>query len=173
MSSPGYFAIILSICVPLITGTCCFLILGLLALRHHQHYREEMLALRREANERSERFARRYNNYNTFTPRTPPPSLEIHVPSRAVSIIPHYCQEAGVVVVNNPGGPASHRRAASLPVIRVEDLPRRGSRLVPSTLSRPPMNRARRSSDPASTSKRPELPDEDEAGLVESPAEIL
>jgi hypothetical protein len=50
MDNPGSVAVALSICIPLIGGTCCLIILGLLVMRHHQRHHDEMIRLRREAN---------------------------------------------------------------------------------------------------------------------------
>lgn len=148
MDNPRYSVLVLSICVPLATGTCCFVLLGLLALRHHQQYRDEMIALRREANERAERFARTYG-YNTFaTPvRFTSPSWSRDLPGSRSSAPRSFVNTKSV-----RAGKVLHHRSVSLPVNKLDisdiDEEHHCTQIPP----RPKLNRARRSSDPTTLS---------------------
>jgi hypothetical protein len=135
MDNPSSTAVILSICVPLLLGTVTFIILGVLVMRHHQHFREEMLRLRLEANERAARYDAFYG-YDTFG------RMARHAEGEDVeSVSPRTRVDAGEDV--RVGGML---RASSLPGERVRGGGDEELGLgVPET--RPLLRRARRSSD--------------------------
>lgn len=137
MENPSSTAVILAICIPLLLGTITFIILGLFVMRHHQHFREEMLRLRLEANERAARYDAFYG-YNTFGRVSIQRGRE-----EDASISPRTRIDGGEEV-----GVDGRQRASSLP-----SRPVRGDGDEEMGLdvseTRPVLRRARRSSDPA------------------------